>query len=114
MFISPDHGDPGDQPPRRHQQAAGDAGHTVRQVLRPAPVKMVDNGLEDDQNNDVGDDLDVSKDVYVDILLFETPGSPDLQSPDTLQSSHKRFLMDLRHKTVSRGSPTRCSWRVYY
>ena len=70
MFISPDHGDPGDQPPRRHQQAAGDAGHTVRQVLRPAPVKMVDNGLEDDQNNDVGDDLDVSKDVYVDILLF--------------------------------------------
>ena len=60
MLIRPDHGDPGDQAPRRHQEAARDAGHAVRQVLRPASVKMVDNGLEDDQNNDVGDDLDVS------------------------------------------------------
>ena len=58
MLIGPDHGDPGDEAPGRHQEAAGDASHAVSQVLRPVPVKMVDNGLKDDQNNNVGDDLD--------------------------------------------------------
>ena len=57
MLIGPDHGDPGDQAPGRHQQAAGDARHTVRQVMRPAPVKMVDDGLKDDQDDDIGDHL---------------------------------------------------------
>ena len=58
VIISPDHGEPGDQAPRRHQEAAGDAGHAVREVLRPAPVAMVYNGLHDNQDHNVGDDLD--------------------------------------------------------
>ena len=55
--VTPHHQHPGHQPAQGHQEAAGDARHTVSQVLRLAPHKVIDSGLHHNHQGNKRDGL---------------------------------------------------------
>ena len=55
--VTSHHHHPGHQPAQCHQEAAGDAGHTVSQVLGFVPQKMIDSSLHNNYQRNKRDGL---------------------------------------------------------
>ena len=56
--VDPQHDGPGHQTAQGHDQPAGHTRHTVCNVLRLGPDKMIDSSLQSNHQDDEGDCLD--------------------------------------------------------